>query len=60
MTVKQQFLLKLYYFIETLSLAQKRSWLTADGAVQVYYAPRRPVYCQATLPTVLGGFALLR
>ena len=28
--------------------------------VQVYYAPRQPVYCQATLPTIFGGFRLLR
>ncbi|KAK9842443.1 hypothetical protein WJX81_000482 [Elliptochloris bilobata] len=32
---------------------------TPEG-LKVYYAPRRPVYQQATLPTVLGGFALLR
>ena len=28
--------------------------------MQVYYAPRQPVYCQVTLPTVFGGFRLLR
>lgn len=28
--------------------------------VQVYYAPRQPVYCQVTLPTIFGGFRLLR
>ena len=32
------------------------SWLSA----QVYYAPRQPVYCQVTLPTIFGGFRLLR
>jgi phosphatidylinositol N-acetylglucosaminyltransferase subunit A len=26
----------------------------------VYYAPRRPVYAEATPPTLFGGFALLR
>lgn len=28
--------------------------------VQVYYAPRQPVYCQVALPTIFGGFRLLR
>jgi phosphatidylinositol N-acetylglucosaminyltransferase subunit A len=28
--------------------------------MQVYYAPRRPVYSEATPPTLFGGFALLR
>lgn len=28
--------------------------------MQVYYAPRQPVYCQVTLPTIFGGFRLLR
>lgn len=27
---------------------------------QVYYAPRQPIYCQAILPTIFGGFRLLR
>lgn len=26
----------------------------------MYYAPRRPVYAEATPPTLFGGFALLR
>ena len=29
-------------------------------SAQVYYAPRQPVYCQVTLPTIFGGFRLLR
>jgi len=35
---------------------KRHSWLSA----QVYYAPRQPVYCQVTLPTIFGGFQLLR
>ena len=31
-----------------------------EHPVQVYYAPRQPVYCQATLPTIFGNFRLLR
>ena len=32
----------------------------APIAIQVYYAPRRPVYAQSTLPTVAGNMRLLR
>lgn len=28
--------------------------------VKVYYAPRQPVHCQVVLPTIFGGFRLLR
>ncbi|KAL0044537.1 hypothetical protein WJX82_011610 [Trebouxia sp. C0006] len=30
------------------------------NGLKVYYAPRQPVYCQVTLPTIFGGFRLLR
>jgi len=38
------------------AFSESHSWLSA----QVYYAPRQPVYCQVTLPTIFGGFRLLR
>lgn len=34
--------------------------LSITSCIQVYYAPRQPVYCQVTLPTIFGGFRLLR
>ena len=32
----------------------------SSACVQVYYAPRQPVHCQVVLPTLFGGFRLLR
>lgn len=35
-------------------------WLKLSLLEQVYYAPRQPVHCQVVLPTIFGGFRLLR